>query len=304
VLPAVPAVWAPLPAAAPRNRLGLAQWLTMPDHPLVARVTVNRIWAEIFGRGLVPTLDEFGTQGEPPSHPELLDWLAVTFVKEDGWSLKKLIRRIVLSQAYRQSSAVRPDGWQRDALNQWLWRHPGHRLDAETIRDNGLFVSGLLSSKIGGPPVYPFQPDGVWRRSAGAGPERYVVSTGPEQYRRGIYTIWKRNGHYANFAIFDAPERSICTVQRARSNTPLQALALLNDRAYVEMAEALGARMQREFPGSVDERLQRGFRTVLSRSPSDRELHHLRQAYEAAPEGQGYFDVATILLNLHETIHR
>jgi hypothetical protein len=300
VEPAVPAVWPPLSPDAPRNRLGLARWLTHPDHPLVARVTVNRLWAEIFGRGIVPTLDEFGTQGEPPSHPELLDWLAFTFVNTDGWSLKKALRRIVTSSTYRQSSAVRPEAMAADPLNQWFWRHPGHRLDAETIRDNGLFVSGLLSTKMGGPPIYPYQPDGVWRKSAGAGPESYAISAGEDAHRRGIYTIWKRNGHYANFAIFDAPERSICTIQRAQSNTPLQALALMNDRAYVEMTEALAGRIGKEFAGD----LERAFRTVLGRHPTEAELRQLRTAYDKAPAGEGAFDVAAILLNLHETIHR
>jgi hypothetical protein len=309
VSPGVPAILPPMADPLPRNRLGLARWLVAPEHPLTARVAVNRIWAELFGRGIVPTPEEFGAQGEPPSHPELLDWLALTFMTSDQWSLKKTVRRIVLSSTYRRSAVVQPAAQEADAPNLWLWRHPGHRLDAETIRDNALAVSGLLSLKMGGPPVYPPQPEGVWRKAAGAGPTSYTPSAGADRYRRGIYTIWKRNGHYPAFATFDAPDRSSCTLQRSRSNTPLQALVLLNDESYVEMARALGKRMASEFQGSVEDRLRLGFRTVLSRKPSATELQTLRDAFEKAREDRpsphdAFFEVATILLNLHETIHR
>ncbi len=309
VAPGVPAVFPGIPEGFPANRLGLARWLVGGEHPLTARVAVNRLWAELFGRGIVPTLEEFGAQGEPPSHPELLDWLAVTFMEKDRWSMKRTLRRIVLSSAYRRSAAIEPTAQERDAPNQWLWRHPGHRLDAETIRDNALAVGGLLSLKRGGPPVYPPQPEGVWRKAAGAGPGAYVVSVGEDRFRRGIYTIWKRNGHYPAFATFDAPDRASCTLQRSRSNTPLQALVLLNDEAYSEIARALGTRMANEFTGSVDDRLVRGFRTALARQPTAAEKRSLRRVFDtgsASGSGpaDGYLDVATILLNLHETIHR
>ena len=305
VRPDVPDVWPAFPEDAPRNRLGLARWLVDANHPLTARVTMNRLWAEVFGAGIVPTLEEFGAQAEPATHPDLLDWLAVTFVRDDGWSLKKALRRIVLSGTYRQSSVVRTDAAEIDPTTQYLWRHPGHRLDAETIRDNGLFISGLLNDKMGGPPVYPWQPEGVWRKGAGAGPSSYTVSKDEDRFRRGIYTVWKRAGHYASFANFDAPERSICSVQRGRSNTPLQALVLMNDQVYVEMAEAFANRIATEFTGDVDARLERAFRSVLSRYPTPAERSHLKKAFTGAGgEEDGCFDVASILMNLHQTIHR
>ncbi len=305
VEPRIPEVWPGLPQGAPANRLGLARWLVEKDHPLVGRVTMNRLWAEIFGQGLVPTLEEFGSQGATPTHPDLLDWLAVTLVTEDAWSLKKALRRLVLSSTYRQSTAVRPGAMAIDPTGSLYWRHPGQRLDAETIRDQALFVSGLLSHKVGGPPVYPFQPDGVWRKTVGAGPEEWIQSKGEDQYRRGIYTIWKRNGHYASFAIFDAPDRGVCTVNRARSNTPLQALTLLNDRAFVEMTRAFAQRTLHEFDGPLAEQLTHAFRTVLSRYPTPSELKSLQRAVKDAPNKQeGFEDVATILFNLHETLHR
>jgi hypothetical protein len=308
VQPGVPAVFGDLkPGGA--DRLALARWIVHPEHPLTARVTVNRIWAELFGRGIVSTLEEFGKQGDAPSHPELLDWLAVTFVRTDAWSLKALLKRMVLSSTYRRSSALRGDALERDVANVGLWRHPGHRLDAETIRDNALLAGGLLSPKAGGPPVYPPQPEGVWREAAGKGPTQYVVSEGEDRYRRGIYTVWKRNNHYPAFAAFDAPDRGACTLQRGRSNTPVQALVLLNDEAFVEAAHALGKRMETEFHGSPLERLVRGFRTVLSRHPTDAERTILERVYRGA-EGttphpsKGFEDAATVILNLHETIHR
>ena len=301
----------PLPPASSGtwNRLDLARWLVNPTNPLTARVTVNRIWAELFGTGIVPTLEEFGKQGEPPSHPELLDWLAVTFAKEDQWSLKKTLRRIVLSSTYRRSATLSPQGQEADPANVLLGRHPGHRLDAETIRDAALAVSGLLSRKMGGPPCYPPQPDGVWRQGSGAGPSRYEPSTGEDRYRRGIYTVWKRKSPYPAFTVFDAPDRGACVLQRGRSNTPLQALVLLNDEAFVEAAHALARRCAAEFTGDPPERLRHAFRTVLARQPSATELQTLHQLYQDAiragadPENV-WFDVATLLLNLHETIHR
>ncbi|MEM7386322.1 MAG: DUF1553 domain-containing protein, partial [Verrucomicrobiota bacterium] len=232
-------------------------------------------------------------------------WLAVTFVTRDGWSVKNALRRMVLSKTYRQRSHVRPAAMASDPENKFYWRHPGQRLDAETIRDQGLSISGLLSNKEGGPSVYPFQPEGVWRKTIGAGPEKWIQSKGEDQYRRGVYTLWKRNGHYANFAIFDAPDRGVCSVARNRSNTPLQALALMNDRAVVEMTEGFARRMHLEFRGSIEGRLNRAFRTVLARNPAPTEMETLRRAFDLAEtDVEGFQDVATILFNLHETIHR
>jgi hypothetical protein len=305
----VPAALPALPADAPRNRLGIARWLVSPENPLTPRVTVNRLWAEIFGRGIVPTLEEFGKQGEPPSHPALLDWLAVTFRDTDHWSLKQTLRRIVLSSTYRQSTTYQAQAAELDPLNTLLWRHPGHRLDAETIRDQALFVSSLLNPTAGGPPVYPWQPEGYWRDSAGQSLNEYNVSQNGQQHRRGIYTIWRRGAHYPSFAVFDAPDRASCTLQRGRSSTALQALVLMNDRAYAEMSHKLADRMFKEFTGSVDERLEHGFRTVLSRHPTATEKQQLRSSYDQGVTTHknpraGYFDAAHILLNLHETIHR
>ncbi len=305
VEPATPAILHPFPEDAPRNRLGLAQWLIDTENPVVGRVTVNRVWAEIFGQGIVPTMEEFGSQGEKPTHPDLLDWLAVVFVEDDGWSLKTLIRRIVTSGTYRQSIATHPAGLAADPPNHLLWRHPGHRLSAEAIRDNALAISGLLSPKMGGPPVKPFQPEGVWRDTAGAGEDVWHQSEGEDAYRRGIYTYWRRATHYASFANFDAPDRSACVIQRSRSNTPLQALTLMNDRAYVEMAKRFANRMATEFTGDLDTRLERAFRITLARRPAALELQILRDSFHAAGnESDGWFDVASILLNLHETINR
>jgi hypothetical protein len=308
VQPGVPALFGELTPEG-NDRLALARWLVDPRHPLTARVTVNRIWSELFGRGIVPTLEEFGKQGEAPVHPELLDWLAVNFVHTDAWSVKALLKRIVCSSTYRRSAALHPDALEKDAPNEGLWRHPGHRLDAETIRDVALAAGGLLSRKMGGPPVYPPQPEGVWRAAAGKGPTRYAASTGEDRYRRGIYTVWKRNNHYPAFAAFDAPDRGACTLQRGRSNTPIQALVLLNDEAFVEAARALGKRMHTEFPGTPAERLVRGFRTVLSRHPDKAERVVLERivseaAGKPADEIKAFEDAATLILNLHETLHR
>ena len=300
VSPATPLALHPMDESLPRNRLGLAKWLVDPANPLVARAFVNRLWVELFGQGLMTTPGDFGTQSAPPSHPELLDDLAVRFMTEDEWSMKRAVRRIVLSATYRQSASVRPEAAEVDPRNQLLWRHPGHRLSAEVIRDNALAVSGLLVRGSGGPAARPFQPDGVWRKTAGAGEEHYAASAGPDAHRRGVYTLWRRNAHYPSFAAFDAPDRTACTVQRDVSNTPLQALALLNDPVYVEMAEAFGRRIEAEGGPTIDDQLRWAFRTTLAREPTAEETAVLREAFDAA----GYGEVATILLNLHETIHR
>ncbi|MCB1207263.1 MAG: PSD1 domain-containing protein [Verrucomicrobiae bacterium] len=309
VKPATPAALHPFPENLPRNRLGLAKWLVDPANPLVGRAFVNRLWIEIFGQGLVTTPEDFGTQGERPSHPELLDWLAATFVTDDAWSMKRSIRRVVLSATYRQSVAVNEKAASLDPRNQLLWRHPGHRLGAETIRDQALAISGLLDRRLLGVNVRPYQPPTFWRKSAGASETYYVPSRGADAHRRGIYTLWRRNAHYPSFANFDAPDRTACVVQRDISNTPLQALTLLNDPVYVETAEAFGKRIENEGGADTAARLEWAFRTALTRAPAEPERQLLLSAFETVRTGSGseeraWREVATILLNLHETINR
>ena len=231
-------------AEYPRNRLGLARWLVSKENPLTARVTVNRIWAELFGRGIVTTIEDFGTNGAYPTHPELLDWLAVTFQSDDSWSLKKTIKRIVLSSVYLQSSIVSKLERGNDPDNSFYARGPSLRLPAELIRDNALYISGLLSTKMYGRPVRPLQPANFWR-VIGEVDNKYYISENEDLYRRGIYTIWRRSAHYPSFANFDAPSRGACNVMRKFSNTPLQALTLLNDPVYVEIAKAFAARIKK-----------------------------------------------------------
>jgi hypothetical protein len=235
-----PAALPPMPDDLPRTRLGFAQWLLRPEHPLTARVTVNRFWQEVFGTGLVRTAGDFGTTGELPSHPELLDWLAVEF-RESGWDAKKLFKMIVCSAAYRQSSVVTPLKLQRDSQNRLLSRGPRFRMDAEMVRDYALASSGLLVEKIGGPSVRPYQPDGVWEAVAmtTSNTRFYQRDTGENLYRRSMYTFWKRAAPPASMDIFNAPSREVCTVRRERTNTPLQALVTLNDVQFIEAARHL-----------------------------------------------------------------
>ena len=265
VVPGVPAVLHPY-SPGKGDRLALAKWLVDRRNPLVARVTVNRWWAEIFGHGIVETVEDFGIKGQPPTHPELLDWLAVEFM-DNGWSMKKVLREIVTSATYRQSSRVTPELLERDDKNQLYARGPRIRMDAEMIRDNVLAVAGLLSKKQFGPPVRPYQPDGLWVKVGGAKAD-YEVSPGEDRYRRGIYVVLKRGSPYPSFVNFDASARLACTAKRSRSNTPLQALTLLNDPVYVEAAQALAARVLNERPkADVDERIDHMFRLCESRTP-------------------------------------
>ncbi|MFM8617901.1 MAG: PSD1 and planctomycete cytochrome C domain-containing protein [Opitutaceae bacterium] len=291
---------------APRDRLDLARWLVDRDNPLVARVTVNRWWAEFFGRGIVGTPEDFGVKGEPPTHPELLDWLAVEFM-ERGWSTKHIHRLIALSATYRQSSRVTPELLARDDQNRLLARGPRFRLDAEAIRDNALSAAGLLSPKLGGPPVKPYQPPGLWESKVGGDKVSYDVSQGEDGVRRGIYTIWKRTSPYPSFMNFDATARTACTVRRSRTNTPLQALTLLNDPVYVEAAKALARRVAADLPAAgADERLRHAFRLCLARAPSSVELAALRGLLDAQRTARGeeaaWQAVASALLNLDEMI--
>ncbi len=308
VKPGTPAALHEFPKGAPSNRLGLAQWLVSRENPLVARATVNRWWAELFGQPLVATMEDFGKQGEKPTHPELLDWLAVAFMDDDHWSMKASLRRMLLSETYRQDAAVRPDHLRKDPQNKLFARAGGTRLDAETIRDNGLAVSGLLSLKMGGPPVKPVQPPNIWRVTGNVD-NKYIAASGDDGHRRGIYTIWRRHAHYPSFANFDAPNRSACTVQRGRSDTPLQALTLMNDPAYVEMAKSLAAGLVRSRAYDVKAKVTEAFRAVLTRPPGEAETATLLSVYErergsGASESEAWFTSASVLLNLHETITR
>ncbi len=290
-----PAFLPPLPPENPTNRLGLARWLVAKNHPLMARVTVNRFWGLFFGTGLVKTMNDFGAQGEWPSHPELIDWLACQFrdggqvwnrSDDDGpgvaremtpWNVKELVRLLVTSAAYRQSAVVSRDKLDRDAYNRLLARGPRVRLDAEFIRDNALAVSGLLNARIGGPSVKPYQPSGIWDGTD----SKYDQDSGDLLYRRGMYVFWRRSAHYPSFATFDAPNREVCTFLRQRTQTPLQSLVLMNDPAYVECARGLAQRVLREEPNDLERRLVRAFRHTLGRQPKPPELAVLRETYEA-----------------------
>ncbi|MBY0502494.1 MAG: DUF1553 domain-containing protein [Bryobacteraceae bacterium] len=320
------------PAGAPKNRLGLAQWLTKPDHPLTARVVVNRFWQQIFGQGLVKTSENFGVQGESPSNPELLDWLAREFI-DSGWDVKALWKRILLSSVYRQDSAASPELLARDPENRLLARGPRVRLPAEAIRDAALQASGLLSEKIGGPSVYPYQPPGLYKGIVVAAEYPgtvYTESTGADLHRRSLYTFWKRTVPHPTLTVFDAPDREFCIVRRSSTNTPLQALTLLNDPIFVEAARKLAERAILEGGATPESRLAYAFRLAVGHAPEARDLAvltkslaRMRAAYladekaaaeflaiGAAPrnpkiplvELAAYAAVANMILNLDETI--
>jgi hypothetical protein len=344
VSPGLPRALHPPAEGLPANRLGLARWIVDPANPLTARVVVNRWWNEIFGAGIVRTPEDFGIQGERPTHPELLDWLAVEFV-ENGWSMKRLLRSIVLSAAYGQSSSVTATALAADPDGRWLTRAPRFRLPAEGMIDNALAVAGLLSPAIGGPPVYPPQPDDIWWIRDAKSPV-YRTSGGENRYRRSVYAVWRRNSLHPSLAAFDAPDRITCSVNRGRTNSPLQALTLLNDPIFLEAAFGLARRLVADEPpaslsrngtepdGTVERRIVRGFRLATSRTPTAAETARLVDFYRArlerfradpnaasrliesvrgdmavgapaapvAIELAAWFNVATVLLNLDETI--
>lgn len=282
----VPVVFGGLPEGLPRNRLGLAKWLVAKDNPLTARVTVNRFWAQLFGTGLVKTVEDFGSQGEYPSHPELLDWLAVEFV-ESGWDVRHILKTIVTSATYRQSSRITPQSFAHDPENRLLARGPRFRVDAETVRDSALAVSGLLDTTLGGPSVYPYHPKGLWLEiNNRPGYSRaYPHQTKPGQlYRRSMYSFWKRTVPPPSMATFDAPEREYCVVNRSRTNTPLQAFVMLHDPQFVEAARKLAERMIREGGDDANARLVRGFTICTARPPTERELKILQQTLSEQTE--------------------
>jgi hypothetical protein len=330
VFAALPAALPSMPAGAPVNRLGLAQWLVDPAHPLTARVWVNRQWEKFFGTGLVKSTENFGLQSEPASHPELLDWLATEFVRLK-WDMKAMQKLVVTSATYRQSSKVTPHLVERDPENRLLARGPRFRLPAETIRDQALAASGLLVEKIGGPSVRPYMPEGVWDETSKYGDLRgYKADTGDGLYRRTLYTIWKRTAAPPTMLMFDSPSRELCVVKRPRTNTPLQALALLNEVTYVEAARALAQRMMTDGGATPAERIAWGFRRVTSRKPDaadlkvltaglEKRLARFRAEAEAArklivqgaskpdpkldpAELAGYTLTANVLLNLDEVV--
>jgi hypothetical protein len=332
VTPSTPGFLPPMPAGAPRNRLGLAQWIVDPGNPLTARVAVNRYWQMLFGTGLVKTSDDFGSQGEAPSHPELLDWLATEFVRT-GWDTKAMLRLIVTSAAYRQDSLATPALRERDPENRLVARGPRVRLPAEMIRDQALSISGLLSTKMGGPSVKTYQPEGLWEQlSAFQGRKLFERSTGEDLWRRSVYTYWKRTVPPPSMTIFDAPTRESCVVRRQMSTTPLQALALLNDEMYIETSRKFAERMMKEGGASPAERLAWALRLATSRAATGPEVRILEQGlntrlaqYRADPaeaekllsagesprdksidtaELAAYTTAASVILNLDEVITR
>lgn len=278
----VPAAFGKLPAGASADRLGVAKWIVHPDNPLTARVAVNRFWAGLFGIGLVETEEDFGSQGTSVSHPELLDWLAIEFRGRLGWSMKKLCRTIVLSSTYRQSSSVDKSKVEIDPRNRLLSRASRFRLSAESVRDQALAASGLLSAKVGGPPVMPPQPPGIWKATYSK--LKWQTSKGEDRFRRGLYTFWRRTSPYPSMLTFDAGSREVCVVRRVRTNTPLQALVTLNDTVFVEAAGAL-ARRAVSVPNRDNDRLEHVFRRCLVRPPKKLEASLLNELFESSRMG-------------------
>ena len=334
VSPATPDWLSSFPAGAPRNRLGLARWMVSPEHPLTSRVAVNHYWQSYFGNGLVKTAEDFGLQGQLPTHPALLDWLARDFV-ESGWDIKALQKKIVMSATYRQRSHVTPALLAKDPENRLLARGPRYRLQAESVRDNALAASGLLDVSIGGPSVFPYQPEGLWKEMAYGDmftAQVYRQGSGADLYRRSMYTFWKRTIPPPSLGVFDAPDREKCIARRSRTNTPLQALVLMNDPTYVEASRALAQRMVQEGGSSGADRVRFAYERALARPPSQAESRLLEDLareqadkFEAAPElarellriGESPTDgdipaaelaawtvVASSILNLDETISK
>ncbi|MBV8570229.1 MAG: DUF1553 domain-containing protein, partial [Acidobacteriaceae bacterium] len=280
--PNTPAVLPPLPKGAPRNRLTLAKWLVDAGNPLTARVAVNHFWQMYFDIGIVKTSEDFGSQGDPPSNQQLLDWLATEFIRTN-WDVKAMQRLIVTSATYRQASKVTPELIERDPENQLLARGPRFRLPAEMVRDNALAVSGLINEEIGGPSVFPYQPAGLWEEMAFGGDfsaQRYVQSHGADLYRRSMYTFWKRTVPYPSLNTFDAPDREKCTARRGVTNTPLQALVLMNDPTYVEASRAFAERDLKEAGPTEADRIRYAFRLATDRDPSSKEFSILDGVYK------------------------
>jgi hypothetical protein len=332
VTAALPASLPPMPPGAPNNRLGLAEWIASPDNPLTARVAVNRYWEKFFGTGLVVTSEDFGTRAEFPTHPELLDWLATEFVRLK-WDMKAIQKEIVMSSTYRESSTVTPQLEKVDPENKFLARGPRFRLPAELIRDQALAVAGLLTEHVGGPSVRPYQPAGIWDEISVYGNlHNYMHDKGDNLYRRSMYTIWKRTAPPPEMTLFDAPARETCRIRRSRTDTPLQALVLMNDVTFLEASRVLAQRMLEEGGPTPESRINYVFERVLCRKPTPRETQILTAGlqkrlavYQAEPAiaqkllSQGdypkdpkldpvqvaaYTMTASVLLNLDETVTR
>jgi hypothetical protein len=293
-----------------KNRLDMAHWWVSKDHPLTARVFVNRIWEQLFGTGIVPTLEDFGSAGERPTHPELLDYLALRFQNEHDWSIKSIIKEIVLSATYQQSAVISSEALENDPSNRLLTRGPRGRLSAEIVRDQALAISGLLSEKMGGPPVRPPIPEGVWQPFDAGDKWNTADKNDPNRYRRSIYTYMKRSIPYPTFASFDAPSREFCTPRRLVSNTPIQALVTLNDTTFYECAEAYGSKIRSNYPGTLSEKLNRAFKEVTGSEPDQERLEELAnlfktlnsQASESNPVN-AWLMIAQVLLNLDEALN-
>lgn len=280
VTPGLPSSLPPLPQDQPVDRLALARWMVSPENPLTARVLVNRLWEQLFGVGIVETVEDLGSAGEPPSHPELLDSLAVRMQGEMGWSIKAMLRSLVLSSTYRQNAAASPEQIERDPKNRLLARGPRCRLRAEMVRDQALAVSGKLSQKMYGPPVMPYQPEGVWNSIYSSA--AWELSSGEDRYRRSVYTYWKRTSGYPSMLTFDMTPRNVCTPRRVATNTPLQALVTLNDPAFVDLYDALAERMLREGGATLEERIDWAFRATWGRSPSPQQAARMAILYYEA----------------------
>jgi hypothetical protein len=280
VEPDVPNSLNPFPKNAPRNRLGLAMWLTSRQNPLTARAMVNRTWEQLFGTGLAETLEDLGSQGIPPTHPELLDWLSYQFMNEYKWSIKKLIRTIVLSATYREDSKVSEELLKKDQGNKFYTRSTRVRLSAEQIRDQALCISGLMSNKMYGPSVYPFQPKGLWLSPYNS--TDWQQSANEDQYRRALYTFWKRSAPYPSMITFDGVARNVCTSRRIRTNTPLQALTTLNDSAYIDMARHFAFRLQKEAGNDIKEQIKKGYQMATWHAIDGKSLEALLELYNMA----------------------
>jgi hypothetical protein len=283
VQPRTPEIFPSLPAGQPADRLAMARWLVSPENPLTARVTANRFWESIFGVGIVRTSEEFGAQGEMPVHPDLLDWLA-TELQRTGWDVKAFMKLLVTSEAYKQDSSVTPELFERDPDNRLLARGPRFRVTGEVLRDQALFVSGLLSPKMYGKPVRPPKPSSGLSTAFGRAND-WETSSGEDRYRRAVYTEVRRNSPYPSFTTFDAPNREVCTVRRGRTNTPLQAFVTLNDPVFVEAAQALARRICEEGGASDGSRLEFAFRTLLGRRPSSVEAARLGRLLDGLRAG-------------------
>ena len=306
VSPGVPEIMNDFPKDAPKNRLGLSQWLTNQENPLVSRVAVNRIWEQVFGYGIVETLEDFGSQGKKPSHPELLDYLAYNFMHKHKWSMKSLIKEIVSTDAYKRSSHVNPQDLEKDPRNMYLARFPRVRLTPEQIRDQALRASGLLSEKMYGPSVMPYQPDGVWQTVYSG--HKWQTPQNEDRYRRALYTYWKRTSPYPAMETFDMTPRENCTTRRIRTNTPLQALVTLNDPGFMEMATELGKQMATQ-QGDFSAKINKGFHLLLVRQATKQEVTILQEIFtETKNSGKKDHEcwaiIGNIMLNLDETVNK